>query len=175
MYTDGTNGGCRDHFDFSDHLVMIYIHFICVPMFEVYCAIKEQYAEIFEAARNVWLTITCALTLVALNVYVLIFTGTFFHTRLENLCGAVVACTAIAPLVLWMRSRPASTKWFQNFIGDDEFDFITAPGWEVTRKLELEEVRRENRRKGKGTNVGPLPIRFIVLLMLITLLIFLQG
>ena len=22
MYTDGTDGGCRDHFDFSDHLVM---------------------------------------------------------------------------------------------------------------------------------------------------------
>ena len=175
MYTDGTDGGCRDHFDFSDHLVMIYIHYICVPMFEVYCAIKEQHMDNLEqAARSVGPTVTCTGLLVALNVYVLIFTGTFFHTRLENLCGGLVACTAMCPLVLWMHGRPATTQWLQKLISDEEFDFITEPGWEITRKLELEEARKEARGKRGGKN-SPLPVKFIILLMLSFMLIFLQG
>jgi hypothetical protein len=87
---------CRENFDFSDHLVMLVLHYFVV------CTVEAMAASVrFKKTRSIPILVVAAavMLMAARSVY---FTVLFFHTRLETIAALVLAIVFGESLVLYL-------------------------------------------------------------------------
>lgn len=95
--------GCKQSFDYSDHLVLLLSHFVTVAGLEATYVI---HVSSLQPLRKYWATMLSAVVVAGLALRTLLFTGMFFHTYQENLLALVVyAATLLLPLCLLSGSR----------------------------------------------------------------------
>lgn len=95
--------GCKQSFDYSDHLVLLLAHFVTVAGLEATYVI---YVSNLQPLREYWATMLCAVAVTGLAGRTLLFTGMFFHTYQENfLALGVFAVFVLLPLSLSSGSR----------------------------------------------------------------------
>ncbi|RLN92497.1 hypothetical protein BBJ28_00023371, partial [Nothophytophthora sp. Chile5] len=106
---------CPADFDHSDHVVLLVVHYVAIPLFEWFAlAVESPTSSVKQTLLRVWLLVVGALA-----TYLLFFTASFFHTTAENLVGLVIAqLFVMTPLLLLTQDYFGSVKWLrlQNFV-----------------------------------------------------------
>mmetsp|Transcript_8227 Transcript_8227/g.24740 ORF Transcript_8227/g.24740 Transcript_8227/m.24740 type:complete len:305 (-) Transcript_8227:255-1169(-) len=81
---------CKERFNIGDHLVLMMVHYIAIPMFEINAALSEDPRRV---PRQVLSVVNKLLTLcAAINMYV---SSVYFHSRSETIVAFLLALFAV--------------------------------------------------------------------------------
>jgi len=95
---------CKDHFDFSDHVVLHAAHYLVPCSGELAYAFTQYYIRKFDlltALARYFITVIVSTITMVISFRAVLFTGMFFHTPLETIVGyMIVTFTVIFPLYI---------------------------------------------------------------------------
>lgn len=96
---------CKDHFDFSDHVVLHAAHYLVPCAGELAYAFTQYYSRNLDLLngliRRYFITILVSLIIMTISFRAVLFTGMFFHTPLETIVGyMIVTLTVVLPMYI---------------------------------------------------------------------------
>ncbi|DAZ99135.1 TPA: hypothetical protein N0F65_010219 [Lagenidium giganteum] len=104
---------CAEHFDHSDHIVLLVTHFLAVTLFEWFALSVEIPTPWYTSVKKTFLRLLL-LAVGAVAAYMLFFTASHFHSPWENVVAMLIAqMFGMLPMYLLSQDRFAAYKYLQ--------------------------------------------------------------